>query len=185
MCICRFVVWLLILVCCAWTVSVGFEYESCPDMILWEKRTAILQGYESTASNLGGWSIDKHHALNIQSGELTRTHTQNPLFSLLHKNWERVKCQHKPESKSRRIDMVTNQDTAKYSSWIADAWHLSWNFSEGLIHDPFWSKLFKSLAEQSKTEWKLKCQWGKEECLEIGVIQKWRSCQGQHLSSSK
>ncbi len=51
-------------------VSVGFEYESCPDLILWEKRTAVLQGYETTASNLGGWSVDKHHALNIQSGEL-------------------------------------------------------------------------------------------------------------------
>ncbi|CAB1447345.1 unnamed protein product, partial [Pleuronectes platessa] len=49
-------------------VSVGFEYESCPDLILWEKRTAVLQGYELTASKLGGWTIDKHHALNIQSG---------------------------------------------------------------------------------------------------------------------
>lgn len=52
-------------------VSVGFEYESCPDFILWEKRTAVLQGHETTASKLGGWSIDKHHALNIQSGEST------------------------------------------------------------------------------------------------------------------
>lgn len=52
-------------------VSVGFEYESCPDLILWEKRTAVLQGYETTASKLGGWTIDKHHALNIQSGEST------------------------------------------------------------------------------------------------------------------
>lgn len=49
----------------------GFEYESCPDLILWEKRTAVLQGYETTASKLGGWAIDKHHALNIQSGEST------------------------------------------------------------------------------------------------------------------
>ncbi|XP_015278267.1 PREDICTED: LOW QUALITY PROTEIN: teneurin-4-like, partial [Gekko japonicus] len=52
-------------------VSVGFEYESsyeaCPDLILWEKRTAVLQGYEIDASKLGGWSLDKHHALNIQS----------------------------------------------------------------------------------------------------------------------
>ena len=50
-------------------VSVGYEYESCPDLILWEKRTAVLQGYEIDASKLGGWSLDKHHALNIQSGE--------------------------------------------------------------------------------------------------------------------
>uniref|UniRef100_A0A8C7HXX0 Teneurin-4 n=1 Tax=Oncorhynchus kisutch TaxID=8019 RepID=A0A8C7HXX0_ONCKI len=51
-------------------VSVGYEYESCPDLILWEKRTAILQGYEITASNLGGWALNKHHALNIQSGDI-------------------------------------------------------------------------------------------------------------------
>uniref|UniRef100_A0A8B9NUW4 Teneurin-4 n=1 Tax=Apteryx owenii TaxID=8824 RepID=A0A8B9NUW4_APTOW len=54
-------------------VSVGYEYESCPDLILWEKRTAVLQGYEIDASKLGGWSLDKHHALNIQSGRLTIT----------------------------------------------------------------------------------------------------------------
>lgn len=54
---------------CVPAVSVGYEYESCPDLILWEKRTAVLQGYEIDASKLGGWSLDKHHALNIQSGE--------------------------------------------------------------------------------------------------------------------
>lgn len=56
---------------CVPAVSVGYEYESCPDLILWEKRTAVLQGYEIDASKLGGWSLDKHHALNIQSGEWT------------------------------------------------------------------------------------------------------------------
>ena len=59
------------------TVSVGYEYESCPDLILWEKRTAVLQGYEIDASKLGGWSLDKHHALNIQSGRLSVTHSRN------------------------------------------------------------------------------------------------------------
>lgn len=54
-------------------VSVGYEYESCPDLILWEKRTAVLQGYEIDASKLGGWSLDKHHALNIQTGGLALT----------------------------------------------------------------------------------------------------------------
>lgn len=62
-------------------VSVGFEYESCPDLILWEKRTAVLQGYEITASKLGGWTIDKHHALNIQSGESTHCSYSRFLFS--------------------------------------------------------------------------------------------------------
>lgn len=59
----------------------GFEYESCPDLILWEKRTAVLQGYETTASKLGGWTIDKHHALNIQSGESTLKTFYLPVLS--------------------------------------------------------------------------------------------------------
>ena len=35
---------------------------------LWEKRTALLQGFELDPSNLGGWSLDKHHILNVKSG---------------------------------------------------------------------------------------------------------------------
>ncbi|XP_075956964.1 teneurin-4 isoform X5 [Anarhichas minor] len=62
-------------------VSVGFEYESCPDLILWEKRTAVLQGHENTASKLGGWTIDKHHALNIQSGILHMGNGENVFIS--------------------------------------------------------------------------------------------------------
>nr|XP_057936897.1 teneurin-4 isoform X10 [Doryrhamphus excisus] len=62
-------------------VSVGFEYESCPDVIVWEKRTAVLQGYESTASKLGGWTVDKHHALNIQSGILHMGSGENIFIS--------------------------------------------------------------------------------------------------------
>nr|XP_056714069.1 teneurin-4 [Euleptes europaea] len=62
-------------------VSVGFEYESCPDLILWEKRTAVLQGYEIDASKLGGWSLDKHHALNIQSGILHKGNGENQFVS--------------------------------------------------------------------------------------------------------
>lgn len=49
-------------------MSVGFEYETCPSLILWEKRTALLQGFELDPSNLGGWSLDKHHILNVKSG---------------------------------------------------------------------------------------------------------------------
>ena len=40
------------------SVSVGFEYETCPSLILWEKRTALLQGFELDPSNLGGWSLE-------------------------------------------------------------------------------------------------------------------------------
>lgn len=50
----------------------GYEYESCLDVVLWEKRTAVLQGYELDASNMGGWMLDKHHILDIQNGEKWR-----------------------------------------------------------------------------------------------------------------
>ncbi|XP_058297334.1 teneurin-1 [Hylobates moloch] len=52
-------------------VSVGYEYETCPDFILWEQRTVVLQGFEMDASNLGGWSLNKHHILNPQSDTLS------------------------------------------------------------------------------------------------------------------
>ncbi|CDQ66149.1 unnamed protein product [Oncorhynchus mykiss] len=63
-------------------VSVGYEYESCLDVILWEKRTAILQGYELDASNMGGWMLDKHHVLDIQNGILYKGSGENQFISL-------------------------------------------------------------------------------------------------------
>uniref|UniRef100_A0A8C8RBK7 Teneurin-1 n=1 Tax=Pelusios castaneus TaxID=367368 RepID=A0A8C8RBK7_9SAUR len=62
-------------------VSVGYEYETCHDFILWEKRTAILQGFEMDASNLGGWSINKHHILNPQSGIVHKGNGENMFIS--------------------------------------------------------------------------------------------------------
>ncbi|XP_077576103.1 teneurin-3 isoform X2 [Stigmatopora nigra] len=62
-------------------VSVGFEYESCLDLILWEKRTAILQGYEMDASNIGGWTLDKHHILDVQNGILYKGNGENIFVS--------------------------------------------------------------------------------------------------------
>lgn len=61
--------WTTAISLCLSEVSVGFEYESCLDLILWEKRTAILQGYELDASNMGGWTLDKHHVLDVQNGK--------------------------------------------------------------------------------------------------------------------
>lgn len=65
------------------TVSVGFEYESCLDLILWEKRTAILQGYEMDASNMGGWTLDKHHILDVQSGQYKTDDKEETVFWLM------------------------------------------------------------------------------------------------------
>ncbi|XP_032052244.1 teneurin-1 isoform X5 [Aythya fuligula] len=62
-------------------VSVGYEYEKCPDFILWEKRTVTLQGFEMDASNLGGWSINKHHVLNPQSGIVHKGNGENMFIS--------------------------------------------------------------------------------------------------------
>ncbi|XP_023612318.1 teneurin-1 isoform X3 [Myotis lucifugus] len=62
-------------------VSVGYEYETCPDFILWEKRTVILQGFEMDASNLGGWSLNKHHIFNPQSGIIHKGNGENMFIS--------------------------------------------------------------------------------------------------------
>uniref|UniRef100_I3LWM9 Teneurin-1 n=1 Tax=Ictidomys tridecemlineatus TaxID=43179 RepID=I3LWM9_ICTTR len=62
-------------------VSVGYEYETCPDFILWEQRTVILQGFEMDASNLGGWSLNKHHILNPQSGIIHKGNGENMFIS--------------------------------------------------------------------------------------------------------
>ncbi|XP_067838635.1 teneurin-3 isoform X6 [Heptranchias perlo] len=62
-------------------VSVGYEYESCLDLILWEKRTAVLQGYELDASNMGGWSLNKHHVLDVQNGILYKGNGENQFIS--------------------------------------------------------------------------------------------------------
>uniref|UniRef100_A0AAY4E7C7 Teneurin-2 n=1 Tax=Denticeps clupeoides TaxID=299321 RepID=A0AAY4E7C7_9TELE len=75
-------------------VSVGYEYESCPSLILWEKRTAVLQGYELEPSNLGGWSLDKHHTLNLRilhkgSGENVFVSQQPPVITSIMGNGRR------------------------------------------------------------------------------------------------
>ncbi|XP_072002049.1 teneurin-2 isoform X4 [Engystomops pustulosus] len=62
-------------------VSVGFEYETCLGLILWEKRTAVLQGFELDPSNIGGWSLDKHHILNVKSGILHKGSGENQFLS--------------------------------------------------------------------------------------------------------
>ncbi|KAA0716697.1 Teneurin-1 [Triplophysa tibetana] len=62
-------------------VSVGYEYESCPDVVLWEKRAAQLQGFELMPSNLGGWTLNQHHILNLESGILHKGNGENVFIS--------------------------------------------------------------------------------------------------------
>uniref|UniRef100_A0A8C6U495 Teneurin transmembrane protein 1 n=1 Tax=Neogobius melanostomus TaxID=47308 RepID=A0A8C6U495_9GOBI len=63
------------------TVAVGYEFESCPGVIQWERRTAMMQGFELVPSNLGGWSLDRHHALNLRSGILHKGNGENVFLS--------------------------------------------------------------------------------------------------------
>lgn len=51
-------------------VSVGFEYEACLSVILWEKRSITLQGHQLDPSGMGGWTLDKHHALDVANGRI-------------------------------------------------------------------------------------------------------------------
>ncbi|KAJ8332445.1 hypothetical protein SKAU_G00426180 [Synaphobranchus kaupii] len=55
----------------------GVRVRACPSLILWEKRTAVLQGFELHPSNLGGWSLDKQHILNTRSGILHKGSGEN------------------------------------------------------------------------------------------------------------
>uniref|UniRef100_A0A8C4Q245 Uncharacterized protein n=1 Tax=Eptatretus burgeri TaxID=7764 RepID=A0A8C4Q245_EPTBU len=49
-------------------VSVGFEYEHCPDVILWERSWKTLQGRPVEILGMGAWSVQLHHSLHIPSG---------------------------------------------------------------------------------------------------------------------
>ncbi|XP_035826375.1 teneurin-m, partial [Aplysia californica] len=50
-------------------VFVGYQYMSC-DHVYWETRSATLNGYDMTASHIGGWNLDIHHTYNHQEGIL-------------------------------------------------------------------------------------------------------------------
>ncbi|GFO18355.1 teneurin-3 [Plakobranchus ocellatus] len=50
-------------------VQVGYQHLSCSH-IYWETRSATLNGYDMTASHIGGWNLDIHHTYNHQEGIL-------------------------------------------------------------------------------------------------------------------
>ncbi|CAG5114545.1 unnamed protein product, partial [Candidula unifasciata] len=50
-------------------VYVGYQYLGC-DHVYWETRSATLNGYDMTASHIGGWNLDIHHTYNHQEGIL-------------------------------------------------------------------------------------------------------------------
>ncbi|XP_076447152.1 teneurin-m-like [Babylonia areolata] len=50
-------------------VYVGYQYQDC-DYIFWETRSTTVNGFDLTASHIGGWNLDIHHMYNYQEGIL-------------------------------------------------------------------------------------------------------------------
>ena len=50
---------------------VGYQYQGC-DYIFWETRSTTVNGYDLTASHIGGWNLDIHHMYNYQEGNTRR-----------------------------------------------------------------------------------------------------------------
>ena len=59
-------------------VYVGYQYQGC-DYIFWETRSTTVNGYDLTASHIGGWNLDIHHMYNYQEGE-KQQHTITSMF---------------------------------------------------------------------------------------------------------
>ncbi|UJR35679.1 hypothetical protein I4U23_028429 [Adineta vaga] len=70
-------------------VSIGYEYMNC-NQIFWYRKSVKMTGQDIPTANVGGWTFDVHHKLNIQAGILykgdgtTMLLTDSPLqFSTL------------------------------------------------------------------------------------------------------
>ncbi|XP_070197746.1 teneurin-m-like isoform X2 [Littorina saxatilis] len=50
-------------------VYVGYQYQGC-EYTFWETRSTTVNGYDLTASHIGGWNLDIHHMYNYQEGIL-------------------------------------------------------------------------------------------------------------------
>jgi teneurin len=52
-------------------VKVGYEYNTCPE-IIWEVQTTKLSGHDMSISDIGGWNLDIHHRYNFHEGILQK-----------------------------------------------------------------------------------------------------------------
>ncbi|CAF3495362.1 unnamed protein product [Rotaria sordida] len=50
-------------------VSIGYEYVNC-NQIDWYRKSVKITGQDIPTANIGGWTFNVHHKLNIQSGKL-------------------------------------------------------------------------------------------------------------------
>ena len=48
-------------------VSVGYEYMNC-NQIVWHRQSVKMTGQDIPTANVGGWTFNVHHKLNIQAG---------------------------------------------------------------------------------------------------------------------
>ena len=60
-------------------VYVGYQYQGC-DYIFWETRSTTVNGYDLTASHIGGWNLDIHHMYNYQEGK--KQNKKKPITSM-------------------------------------------------------------------------------------------------------
>ena len=53
-------------------ISVGYEYGSCTDGIIWVTKSTGLPGHDMAISEIGGWNLNIHHRYNFIEGILQK-----------------------------------------------------------------------------------------------------------------
>ena len=48
-------------------VSIGYEYMNC-NQIDWYRKSVKMTGQDIPTANIGGWTFNVHHKLNLQAG---------------------------------------------------------------------------------------------------------------------
>ncbi|CAF0873274.1 unnamed protein product [Rotaria sordida] len=61
-------------------VSIGYEYVNC-NQIDWYRKSVKITGQDIPTANIGGWTFNVHHKLNIQSGILHKGDGTNMLLT--------------------------------------------------------------------------------------------------------
>ncbi|CAF4023410.1 unnamed protein product, partial [Adineta steineri] len=61
-------------------VSIGYEYMNCTQ-IVWYRKSVKMTGQDIPTANVGGWTFDVHHKLNIQTSILHKGDGTNMLLT--------------------------------------------------------------------------------------------------------
>lgn len=65
-------------------VSVGYEYGSCTEGIVWVTKSTGLPGHDMAISEIGGWNLNIHHRYNFIEGILQKGDGTNIYFNSIH-----------------------------------------------------------------------------------------------------